>query len=233
MRIGKSIALAFFCLSGLSQSIGCALAQTAPSPSEIAAYRGLHAAAWSGDLAALRNLIAEKRDLEERDAARRTPLLVAAYASQDEALRILAEAGADLAAMDGQAYDIVTIAAVANDVALLDLALKLGASAGNVTSPYDGTALIAAAHLGHQDVVRRLIEAGAPLDHVNNLGWTALIEAVILGDGGDNHVKVVRALVAAGANSEIADRQGVSPLQHARARGYSDIVRIIESRKRP
>ena len=35
--------------------------------------------------------------------------------------------------------------------------------------------------LGHDGVVRQLIAAGAPLDHVNNLHWTALIESIVLG----------------------------------------------------
>ncbi len=74
-------------------------------------------------------------------------------------------------------YDAVTIAAVADDAPTLALLLSLGANAGQTTSRYDGTALIAAAHLGHDEVVRRLIAAGAPLDHVNNLHRTALIEA--------------------------------------------------------
>ena len=106
--------------------------------------------------------------------------------------------------------------------------LDNGASAKLVTSIYDGTALIAAAHLGHDGAVKELIRAGAPLDHVNNLGWTALIEAVILGDGGPRHVETVRALVAAGADATIADRQGATPLQHARARGYAAMVAILE-----
>ena len=106
--------------------------------------------------------------------------------------------------------------------------LDNGASAKLVTSVYDGTALIAAAHLGHDRVVKELIRAGAPLDHVNNLGWTALIEAVILGEGGPRHVETVRALVEAGANVNIADRQGVTPLQHARARGYAEMIAILE-----
>jgi ankyrin repeat protein len=122
----------------------------------------------------------------------------------------------------------VTIAAVANDPDLMSLAIALGNKATLTTSPYHGTALIAAAHLGHVEVVRRLIAAGAPLDHVNNLGWTALMEAVILGDGGSNHQQVVRLLLEAGADRSIADRSGVSPLAHARARGYSGIARLLE-----
>ena len=144
----------------------------------------LHLAAHSGDAEAIRKLAADGTDLEARDAAGRTPLHVAAFASHEDAVRALAKAGADLNALDAEAYDIVTIAAVARDLEMVDLALSLGTKAGNVTSPYEGTALIASAHLGHHRIVRRLIAAGAPLDHINNLGWTALIEAVILGDGG-------------------------------------------------
>jgi ankyrin repeat protein len=206
-----------------------AFAQTAPSKSEIASYRGLHQAAHEGNVAAIRKLASEGADLEARDGAGRTPLHVAAFASQDEAVRALAEAGADLNALENRAYDIVTIAAVADDLHMVDLALSLGASAENVTSPYDGTALIAAAHLGHHEVVERLIAGGAPLDHVNNLGWTALMEAVVLGDGGPDHVATVRALVEAGADRTIADRQGVTTLDHARARGYSEMAATLEA----
>jgi len=65
-------------------------------------------------------------------------------------------------------------------------------SAKRVPSVYVGTALIAAAHLRHDGVIRELIRAGARLDHINNLGWTALIEAVILGGGGPRHVETMR-----------------------------------------
>jgi ankyrin repeat protein len=110
----------------------------------------------------------------------------------------------------------------------MSAAIEIGGDAKAITSPYQGTALIAAAHLGHDEVVRRLIKAGAPLDHVNNLGWTALIEAVILGDGGPRHVASAAALVAAGARRDIADRQGRTPLDHARSRGFAAMVALLE-----
>jgi ankyrin repeat protein len=126
---------------------------------------------------------------------------------------------------------VVTIAAVADDPELVSLALALGNRADLVTSPYDGTALIAAAHLGHAEVVATLIAGGAPLDHVNNLGWTALMEAVVLGDGGPDHVATVAALVGAGAAPTIPDRNGVTPHTHAQARGYAQIAHIIRPAK--
>ena len=125
-------------------------------------------------------------------------------------------------------YDAVTIAAVANDAATLRLLLQLGASAKQITSRYDGTALIAAAHLGHDEVVKLLVDAGAPLDHVNNLGWTALIESIVLGNGGARHTETLRALVRAGASVNLADRNGATPLQLARSRGYREMVVILE-----
>ena len=206
-----------------------ATAQTAPSAAEVAAYDGLHRAAYLGDLDAIRSLIAAGADLDARDDNGRTPAHVAAFDSNDAALAALAADGADMNALDDQVYDVLTIAAVANDPDLVSLALRLGNRPDLITSIYDGTALIAAAHLGHQDVVRRLIAGGAPLDHVNNLGWTALIEAVILGDGGPDHIETVRALVEAGADRTLTDRDGVTPLQHAEARGYDKIAAILRA----
>jgi ankyrin repeat protein len=143
-------------------------------------------------------------------------------------MRALVAAGADPNALENDRYDIVTIAAVANDLPTLELALALGTSPRNVTSRYDGTALIAAAHLGHVEVVGTLIRAGAPLDHVNNLGWTALIESIVLGDGGQRHTDTLRALVDAGANVNLPDREGRTPLALARARGYEAMVRRLQ-----
>ena len=217
----------------LSLAIGIVLAcsaygQVPPSSADKSRYTGLLAAAARGDAAQIKSLIANGEKPDVRDAYRRTPLHVAAYGGHHEAMRALAAAGANPNVLENDRYDIVTIAAVANDVPTLKLALELGASGKNTTSRYDGTALIAAAHLGHAEVVRILIRAGAPLDHVNNLGWTALMESIVLGNGGKAHTDALDALVKAGANLNIADRQGVTPLGHARSRGYAEMVRILE-----
>lgn len=206
-------------------------AQVPPAASEISQYAGLHKAAANGGIYEIAAALAKDQNPDPRDAYQRTPLHVAAYLGKHEAMRALVKAGADPDALEYQAYDIVTIASVAGDVPTLKVALEIGGKATNVTSPYEGTALIASAHLGHDEVVAELIKAGAPLDHVNNLGWTALIEAVILGDGGPRHVNVVKALVEAGADVTIADRSGVTPLDHARQRGYTAMAEIIGGAK--
>lgn len=203
-------------------------AQTPPSPAEIARYTGLHAAAARGWHGGVPELIINGLDPNGRDGNGRTPLHVAAFMGDGATMRALAKGGADLNALDNQKYDIVTILAVKDDVPNLELALSLGASAKNITSPWNGTALIAAAHLGHDDVVRALIRAGAPLDHVNTLHWTAVIEAIVLGNGGPRHLACLQALIDAGANLNLADRDGRTPLALAKARGFSSMIAALE-----
>jgi ankyrin repeat protein len=212
----------------LSALPAVACAQVAPTAAEAAAYRGLLAAAAKGDEALAAKLIAAGENVNQRDAYRRTPLHVATYVRQRGVIALLAKAGADMNAQERDRYDAVTIAAVADDVETLRLLLKLGASAKAVTSRYDGTALIAAAHLGHEEVVKTLIAAGAPLDHVNNLGWTALIESIVLGNGSRRHTETLRALIAAGANVNLPDRNRRTPLALARSLGYTEMAQILE-----
>jgi ankyrin repeat protein len=219
---------AWLALSVFVATVGTGWAQVPPSASETAAYTGLLAAAARGDVNEIRKLAASGANVNVRDDYARTPLHVATFAKQRDAIAALAKAGADLNAKERDRYDAVTIASVADDPETLRLLIRLGASAKQVTSRYDGTALIAAAHLGHDEVVRILIEAGAPLDLVNNLGWTALIESIVLGNGGARHTATLRALVNAGANVNLADRNGRTPLELARGRGYSAMVAILE-----
>ena len=114
------------------------------------------------------------------------------------------------------------------DVERLQALLDSGSDV-NARDRYHQTGLMLAAQGGHTEVVRVLIAAGAPLDHVNNLGWTALIESIVLGNGGQRHVAVLRALVDAGANLNLADRSGDTPLALAKKRGYAEMVKILEA----
>jgi ankyrin repeat protein len=92
---------------------------------------------------------------------------------------------------------------------------------------YNGTGLIRAAERGFPRIVAGLLRAGVEVDHVNRLGWTALHEAVILGNGGPRHDEVVRLLLGAGADPNVPDRDGVRPLTHARQQGYDAIARLL------
>jgi hypothetical protein len=222
-RARRAALAAAFALAGVP-----AAAQVPPTEREAEAYSGLYKAAHRGDLAAIARL-ATPAALAVRDAHGRTQLHVATFARKADAVRALLAAGADPAAPESGRYDAVTIAALADDEETLHALLAGDAGAKLVTSRYDGTALIAAAHLGHDGVVRQLVAAGAPLDHVNKLHWTAVIEAIVQGDGGLRHRRTLKALLDAGASAKLADRSGRTPLQLARERGYGEMVKMLEA----
>jgi uncharacterized protein len=224
----RDAATALAVAAAMMAAVAPASAQTAPTGAEAAAYTGPHAAAHHGSVAQLQALAAAGAALDAQDGNGRTPVHVAAFARQREAIRALARLGADLQRLDNDRYDAVTIVAVADDEQTLQVLLSLGASAKLVTSRYDGTALIAAAHLGNDGVVRQLLAAGAPVDHVNNLHWTAVIESIVLGDGGPRHQRTLAALLAAKANLQLADGSGKTPLALARTRGYREMVAMLE-----
>ena len=115
-----------------------------------------------------------------------------------------------------------------SDLGLLRLTLAHGANV-HFTDSYNGTALIRAAHHGHIEVIAELLKTGIKVDHVNRLGWTALLEAIILGDGGPRHTETLRLLIEARADVNIADRSGDTPLAVARRRGFSAMVRMLRT----
>jgi len=189
--------------------------------------RALLDAAAEGDIAAVRQLLDGGAAVDPVDAADRTPLVVASYAADLELATVLVEAGADVNHQDRtrqSAYLIATSEIGPDDgLALLRLTLANGADV-DAKDSFNGTGLIRAAHRGYADIVDELLRAGIEVDHVNGLGWTALLEAIILGDGGPDHARVVQLLLDAGADPGLADNEGVTPLAHARARNFSAIA---------
>ncbi len=93
---------------------------------------------------------------------------------------------------------------------------------------FGGTALIPACEKGHVETVRLLLTTRIDVNHVNNLGWTCLLEIVLLGDGGPRHQEITRLVLAAGADPNLADQDRVTPLAHARKRGQTVIASLIE-----
>ena len=187
----------------------------------------LIAAASRGDLTALDRLLSQGADVHARDEDGKTALNAAAYENRIEAARRLIAAGSNVNAPDKVPRTPFMISAVRGHLEILRMTLAAGADVGTINQ-YGGTALIPASHYGHVEVVRELLKTRINVDHVNRLGWTALIEAVILGDGGPRHQEIVRLLLAHGARRDIADREGVTPLEHARRRGYTAMVRMLE-----
>ena len=79
-----------------------------------------------------------------------------------------------------------------------------------IRNRFGGTSLIPASERGHVAYVRRAVRTGIDANHVNDLGWTALLEAVILGDGSRPYQQIVTTLDA-----------GAGPQDHRSSRRYS------------
>lgn len=216
--------------AGLSTMLALAIAVLGSFPltgSELAMNdTQLHVAAADDDAATIGKLIAGGAKVDARDRDGATALLVATQRNRINAAKALIEAGADVNAKDNINDSPYLYAGARGHLEILKMTLAHGADLKS-TNRYGGTAIIPASERGHVETVRTLIEAGADVDHVNKLGWTALLEAVILGDGGTRHQQIVQLLVDAKANVNLPDRDGVTPLRHARNRGYSAIERIL------
>ncbi|MFI7011526.1 ankyrin repeat domain-containing protein [Streptomyces sp. NPDC050145] len=191
--------------------------------------RALLDAAALGDADAVRAALADGAQTEARDAHRRTPLLLAALNDRVEAALALVAAGADPDAKDDREDSPWLVTGVTGSVAMMRALLPARPDL-KLTNRFGGISLIPAAERGHVDYVRALLrETDIDVDHVNRLGWTALLEAVILGDGGRAHQEIVELLVTAGAAPGLADADGVTALEHAERRGFTEIAGLLRA----
>ena len=191
--------------------------------------------AINGDKKQLQQITHAGGSIDVVDSRGRSVVLVVTIENNIEALRLLIELGADV-----DYYDKTKSQGVIDQTAFLyagangmNDALILLINAGakpDIYNYYDGTALIPAAEKGHVDTVRLLLEKSKiDVNHVNNLGWTALMEAVILSDGSSDQQQIVRLLLAHGADSDITDNEGISVLTHAQNRGFTTIVGLLNN----
>lgn len=155
-----------------------------------------------------------------------TPVLAATQGKHVDVVRLLVARGANVNAQDAQQDSAFLLASASGYTDIVQITLAAGADLAS-TNRYGGTALIPACHYGHVDTVRLLLTTRIAVDHINNLGWTALLEAVILGDGGLAHAEIVRMLIASKADVNLADAQGVTPLQHALARKQVHVAELL------
>ena len=187
----------------------------------------LLAAAAIGDLGAIKFALDAGANVDTRDATGRTPLMVATEAHQTEAFRALLAAGGDVDLQDQKQDNPFLYAGAEGMVDILRLANEAGADP-TITNRFGGTALIPASERGHVEVVRYLLTATEiDVNHVNRLGWTALLEAILLSDGGPRHQEIVALLIENGADVDLPDKDGVRPIDHARTRGQSKITDLL------
>ena len=183
-------------------------------------------AAARGDADGVAFALRAGADPEARDGRRRTALLLAAARDHIDAAKVLVALGADPDALDDRHDTPWLVTGVTGSVAMLETLLPANPDL-SIENRYGGLSVIPASERGHVDYVRRVVSTNIDVNHVNRLGWTALLEAVLLGDGGRDHQEIVRTLLAAGADRKIPDREGVTALEHARSKGYDELASIL------
>ena len=197
-----------------------------------AALAGLFAAATDGDADATALMLRSKADLEGRDDHDRTALLLASTYDRVPVARLLVALGADPDALDDRHDTPWLVTGVTGSVAMLEALLPADPDL-TIRNRYGGISVIPASERGHVDYVRRVVQTDIDVNHVNDLGWTALLEAVILGDGSAPYQQIVRILLDAGADPAIADGNGVTALEHARTSGQTEVARVLLSPSTP
>ncbi|HEU5454844.1 MAG TPA: ankyrin repeat domain-containing protein [Nocardioides sp.] len=188
--------------------------------------RSLLAAARTGDADAAAIALRQGADVDVRDGAGRTPLLIAVTEDRLAVARLLVAMGASPDALDDRHDTPWLVTGVTGSVPMAELLLRFDPDL-TIRNRYGGVSIIPAAERGHVGYVRRMVQTRIDLDHVNDLGWTALLEAIILGDGSARYVEIVSILLDHGADPTLRDGDGVSPLEHARDRGYTAIARML------
>jgi uncharacterized protein len=165
--------------------------------------------------------------LEDRDPQGRTPLLLAAANDRVDVARLLVGLGADPDALDDRHDTPWLVTGVTGSVPMLEVLLPAGPDL-TIRNRFGGVSVIPAAERGHVDYVRRVVTTGIDVNHINDLGWTAMLEAVVYGDGSARYQEIVRVLLAAGGDPSIEDADGRTALEHALARGHQAVARILE-----
>ncbi|RDU35699.1 hypothetical protein DRW41_16275 [Neobacillus piezotolerans] len=187
----------------------------------------LLAAAERGDVSEISRLIEDGANINVQDSNGRTPVMIATYNNDVAAAKVLIDAGADMDIRDNMKNNVFLYAGAEGYIDILKLAIKAGADP-HITNRYGGVAVIPASERGHVKVVELLLtETDISVNHVNNLGWTALIEAIILNNGNMRQQEIIRLLIKHGADVNIPDGDGVTPLTHARNKGFKEIEKIL------
>lgn len=187
----------------------------------------LRQAASSGNAAEVKRLLAARAPIDAVDHSGQSPLLLAVASGHAAVARSLIEAGADINRQAANKDTPWLLAGARGHAEILEAMLR-GKPDLSIRNRFGGNALIPACERAHVEAVNVLLRSPIDVNHVNDLGWTCLLEIVILGDGGPRHVEVTRLVLAAGANPNIADRDGVSPLAHAKQHRFAEIARLIE-----
>ncbi len=187
----------------------------------------LHTAACKGDLITLETLLMKGCDINQTNRQKQTAILLAAMGQQYRTVEFLIDKGADINRQDETSLNPFLWGCLNNDLTLVKIMLKAGADLERLTR-FGGVGITPAAEKGHLEVVKELLTTDINLNHTNFVGWTPLIEAIILNDGGKRQQEIIALLLQHGANPTMTDKYGKLPVQLAKEKGYNEIVDLLE-----
>lgn len=168
--------------------------------------------------------------VDETNAQGETPLLIATHANYIEIAKLLIDANADINQQDQISDSPYLYAGAQGKTEILAYMLEKQVPDQRKVNRYGGNALIPAAEKGHLENVKLLLNDGrVDINHQNNFGYTALIEAVGLRDGSEIYQEIIKTLLEAGADQTLRDNTGRTAADYANQLGYVEMTKILNS----
>jgi ankyrin repeat protein len=176
-------------------------------------------AAAAGDIATVEDCLAAGIDIDAVNRQRQTAILLAATNQHYDLVELLIAAGADIDRQDMTQLNPFLHGCIKNDLRLVRIMLRAGTDLDRTTR-FGGVGIHPAAEKGYVELVRELLHTDVNVNHTNWVGWTPLLEAIVLRDG-------VRLLLEHGASPHMTDKYGKTPLELAREFGFDEIAKIL------
>jgi ankyrin repeat protein len=184
-------------------------------------------AADEGDVARLKTLLANGVDINVTNRQGRTAMVLASLKKHYACVEFLIDAGADINKQDETCFNPFLLSCLTNDLTLLRITLKGKPDLTRLTR-FGGVGITPASEKGHVEIVRELVlHTDMNVNHTNFVGWTPLLEAIVLNDGGAKQQEIVKLLLDHGANPHMTDMWGKTPLFLAREKGYTEIAELL------
>ncbi|MFK3704608.1 hypothetical protein EDF73_103327 [Raoultella sp. BIGb0138] len=184
-------------------------------------------AAEHGHLTELKSCLAQGVDINVSDRQGRTAITLASLFQHYSCVTQLIAAGADINKQDQTCLNPFLLSCLNNDLTLLRLILPANPDLNRLTR-FGGVGLTPACEKGHLRIVEALLtDSEINVNHTNFVGWTPLLEAIVLNDGGATQQAIVKLLLAHGANPQMTDKYGRTPLELAREKGFEEIAQLL------
>lgn len=184
-------------------------------------------AAEQGNVTQLKKSLTHDIDINASDRQGRTAITLASLNRNYECVALLITAGVDINKQDRTCLNPFLLSCLNNDVKLLQLILPAKPDLNRLTR-FGGVGLTPACEKGHLEIVKILLaETDINVNHTNFVGWTPLLEAIVLNDGGPTQQAIVKRLLDNGASPHMTDKYGKTPLELAREKGYEEIAQLL------